>query len=510
MKFQLKNNEKLFYQIITVAFLLVLVTILLNIFLFSDSTNYNTKQSFLLPNRVLYILSLAICITVYYLIGSSKKLRNVKSSTVHIWLYSATTLLLILQLVIVFNMYFLSGWDAGGIRSSVFEIITQKYNIWYDYSRLPNNINITAFIVVIFKFFDSLGINGYSGILIVNILLVNLAGVFTFLCTYNITHNLRYAIFSWFVFAFLIALSPWISIPYTDTFAMVFPIFAFYLYISKKPESKNLVTWFWVGFLCLVGYTIKPTVIIVLIAILLIEAWKVASNFARNKIYSFLFSIVMIAIAAIPVFWVSNYSRNLIGIRLDNNRKFTFVHFAMMGLNSDSDGAYSENDVLYSMSFDTVSERNAGNIEIIQDRLDDFGVIGYLKHLAKKNLVSFSDGSFDWSGEGNFYQEIPERSGELSLFLKDLYYRGGVYHLYLLTFQQVLWFVVLILLTTISLSVKELDGNKTVVMLTIIGITFFVMLFEARARYLYSYSPFFLVGASIGLSGIVQRIKKKS
>ena len=180
----------------------------------------------------------------------------------------------------------------------------------------------------------------------------------------------------------------------------------------------------------------------------------------------------------------------------------------MMGLNEDTNGVFSQDDIDFSASFKTVEERNANNIEVIKQRLRDFGFFGYLKFLAKKTLVVFSDGSFAWGVEGNFYQTVPERFSRFSSILKAIYYNDGANHLLFITIEQVLWFVVLIFLTALGILTKKPDPNKLVLMLIITGIVSALMLFEARARYLYHFSPFFVLGASIGLHLITEKTIK--
>ena len=46
---------------------------------------------------------------------------------------------------------------------------------------------------------------------------------------------------------------------------------------------------------------------------------------------------------------------------------------------------------------------------------------------------------------------------------------------------------------------KTLDDGICVLMLSVIGITLFTLIFECRARYLYLYSPFYVL---LGISGI--------
>ena len=54
----------------------------------------------------------------------------------------------------------------------------------------------------------------------------------------------------------------------------------------------------------------------------------------------------------------------------------------------------------------------------------------------------------------------------------------------------------------IGILFTNMDNKKTVLLLTIIGQTLFLLLFEARARYLIVYMPIFITTAIISLENI--------
>ena len=52
------------------------------------------------------------------------------------------------------------------------------------------------------------------------------------------------------------------------------------------------------------------------------------------------------------------------------------------------------------------------------------------------------------------------------------------------------------------LGLKKLRTQTAAAMLSILGLTLFEQLFEARARYLYSYTPVYILLAAVGLVGV--------
>jgi hypothetical protein len=181
----------------------------------------------------------------------------------------------------------------------------------------------------------------------------------------------------------------------------------------------------------------------------------------------------------------------------------------MMGLNASTQGIFSSTDVNFAESFNTVEERNDATIVVIKERLNNFGILGYAEFLSKKALVNFADGSFAWSREGNFYYRIIERTGKEALFLRNFYYLSGKYYKVFITGIQILWIIVLLLLTGMGFLFNRPDTNSVAVIVTIIGIYCYVMLFEARSRYLFTYSPFLIMGAGLGLNLGVNALKHR-
>ena len=173
----------------------------------------------------------------------------------------------------------------------------------------------------------------------------------------------------------------------------------------------------------------------------------------------------------------------------------------MMGLNTTTDGRYALDDVLYSMTFSNQIEREEGNFKIIRERINKFTPSSFLDFLCRKTLENYGDGTFAWSEEGHFYDEILEIKNEwMSPFLRSYYYKSGGNYLKTSTFQQMIWVGIIVFMLGIGLLKKmRLDSNLAVQMLSIIGVTIFVMIFEARARYLYIFSPLYIILGTIGL-----------
>lgn len=171
-----------------------------------------------------------------------------------------------------------------------------------------------------------------------------------------------------------------------------------------------------------------------------------------------------------------------------------------MGLNEATNGVYSGDDVRYSASFNTRQERKAGDLALASKRISDFGPYGLIKHLVRKTLTTYADGTFAWGAEGNFYAEILPPRSRLAIPVRDLYYSYGEKYKYLMNAEQSIWLAVIVL-TLFSLF-GRLKIEHATIMVSLFGVFSYNLLFEARARYLFVFPPLFIILAMYGAMNI--------
>ena len=176
----------------------------------------------------------------------------------------------------------------------------------------------------------------------------------------------------------------------------------------------------------------------------------------------------------------------------------------MMGLNPETQGIYFEDDVQASKACETAEERTRMNLEVSGQRLKAYGAAGYLRLLSKKMLTNYNDGTFAWSMEGNFYMKLRDRKSGIAQFLRNIYYIDGSFYKWFQTVVQGFWLTVLAgCFAAGCFGIKNNTCHQyhmMVLMLSIAGLTVFELLFEARARYLFTYIPVYILIAVMGLS----------
>ena len=472
----------LFQRIITIIFFIVFLITLIIVLCFSWLP-YGRGQDLILPNIISLMISLAIGLLFMFLF---KKLDISKKRFILIVAISFSVLYAV-QLFILFFTYFKTGWDAGTVNMFADDVAkygkfsyagTNEYLTLY-----PNNTLIVTLLSLIKKipFFGS----KYFTIVAINALLVNLAGVFTCLITEKLLSR-KAAVFSIFIITPLILLSPWNIVPYSDTFAILIPVLTFYIYISSKGWWKYGV----IIFLSIIGYFIKPTAIIMLIAILITEAFKhkwrkptLSKDFWLNALS--IFSAIIFA------FLIKYASLSYIGYHpIQGIQSAGFIHYLAMGQNDKNFGRYLNDDVL------EMQEGTKYELHKFINRITSRSFGGQIEFFTKKLLVNYNDGMFAWGGEGNFYNQVPERDNPISNFLTSIFYTTGDNYAYYAQFAQIIW--IFVLFGCIFMVRKKQSTNETVLELALIGVFMFVMLFEARARYLFCYTPIFVITSMVG------------
>ncbi len=480
--------------------------IILNIFY--SSANYAAKKSFAFSNAVLLIFGLVISFCILYICSFTEdKLKRININMLSIILFA-------LQVFIFYHIQFMTNsWDAGTICNAAHMISRgmEETSDWYSfyYSTYPNNQLIT----LLYAFILKAGItDGFFPLVVLQCFLCSLSGKLIFDCIEILTNRRMYALFGWMLFLILLGLSGWNVVPYSDMTGLIFPIAIFRIYLSTRNGEKVFLKWLLIVLLSYAGYKIKPTVIVSLIAILMAEFIEVCFACDRIGLKTILRKIIKYScISLASIFICSNILSigfKSTGIKIDSERYIGALHFVMMGLNSHNNGCYFQDDYELSVGISTRSERTEVQINLIKQRLKNYGAVGLMKHLAKKTLTNMNDGTFAWECEGGFYDVIYEDKDEvISPFLKSIYYSWGSWYPFFSSVEQATWLIVLLLSGGIIFARKS--KYEFMIILSLVGIVVFHLLFEARARYLIVYVPYFIIAAVVGISKLLAIIRKE-
>lgn len=487
--------------------------VIFGLLLFADTRiSYTFRAETLLHNlEILPVIVFLVGILIFFILFVKRhapKWKAVIERRYIIILSGLCVLLFAAQLFLAENIKFLSGWDCTAVRNFAFfesrdpMVYAANGNLYTYYSRYENNLflpMVLRTVRLLFPFYKDGAINDlFIGMCALS---MNLSTVLTTLSIWKITGSKGISLIGFLLFALLFGLSPWIVIPYSDIFAVFFISATLFVYLCMKRNKTDLLRWALLGMLVFTGIRIKPTVAIVLIAIVIREIWllRAGRKFFRLPMCSAAvlvgcyFTVMLLYMGGLRYY----------GVTTDKEKNYTMTHFLLMGMNRDSGGAYSPEDVLFSSSIAVKKERQLNELQKTVMRIREMGPMGLVTFFSQKLLMTYNDGTFFWGGEGNFYLEVPEAKSAFSKVLRSYFYRGGTNYEYFRLVTKILWLMTLLLIFG-NLFGKD-DERISVIYLSLLGLTVFLLLFEARARYLLCYAPVFMVCAMTGFCKILRK-----
>lgn len=492
------------------AFLYVLV---LAVVLFVDKLvrypQWAYNQS-LLPNILLALGGAAV---VAAGIGIWRKrmqggrlLRKESGLGFYILLWGMSGLLLLLQVFISYHLYFIAGWDVSIVTGVADWIWLEAGSVGehFYFSQYTNNVGIVYVLAVVSRIAERIGlkVTHYLVLVLVDCVMINLSGVLAALCVKRLTGIGKAGLLSFLLFIGLVGVNPWMVVPYTDTYSILFPVLTLYLYLCAKGTDRlavECVLWGLLGLVGLFGYFIKPSAVLVLIAILCYEAVLLLTEKGRRRKAVLHFALIAAAFVLSRGMW--GHMLDYTGSNLDEKLKFSYTHYLMLGLNEENVGAYNSDDYAFSSRQPDQETRKRENLRVAKERLEGYGPAGLLEFAVKKLLVNYNDGTFAWEKEGEFEQSPSyNRDTAMQRTIQRLFRSEAEWFGYYATFAQWIWVLVLLLVPAMGIRRGGRAGDgEYVVRIGMIGSFLFVMLFEARARYLYNMMPLFVICAAVGL-----------
>lgn len=398
-----------FGQFVKYLFLFMMTVILFCNIVLSSSMAYAHRIYFVPKNWFILIVSLVLLLLMVFLVYKSiTKLKLSLTDKQYKLLIGLIFIgVALLQFFIIYFIYFKTGWDPDAILSTVNERLVNKPQYYFQsyFSKYPNNV----FLLALTTFFAQVGalfsLIPNVSMVIMSAFFVDLAGLLLCLSVKDVTKSKTISLFALGFYIVLLCLSPWIIIPYSDTYSIVFPIAILTLYQFRGYFKRQYVIWFLIAFLTTIGMLIKPTVVIIFIALVLVEIFKISKNnihkLCKNK--NVYLSLVLIICALLTSGVVQSISNQYMHFTPTPQRNFTLTHYAMMGQNNENNGCYYHADVAYSESFDTTKERNKAGLDEAINRITSRSFSGTLNFFAKKLMTNYNDGTFAWGREGEFY-----------------------------------------------------------------------------------------------------------
>lgn len=415
-------------------------------------------------------------------------------------------LLLMAQIVICYGGWFVAGWDLLYVAPSVDEIARELpvSEITY-YDAYPNNLFLTGLQGLLARCASIVGITGktYPITVLGSCICVAVSVCLSAVAAKHLVHSV------WVGYACLVlgggfvGLSPWVLVPYSDTYGMLCPALALCIYACMRDRPLK---WFWVVGVCLVGTWIKPTSILFLVAVVLVHAvlYLYGQKPLRLRWKGLALRAGAAALAAVLALGLKTGVSAAAGLTVDPEKALGMAHFAMLGLNRRSEGIWIAEDVIFSEGIPTAKERSRENWSVAAARVKEMGPGGFGELAIRKTLNNYDDGTFTWAREGGFFETI---YGKLPALQKFYGIGSGQGSPAFLGIAQTLWLLILAGLALGWLHQKPGLG-ECVLYVTLLGLSLFLTIFECRGRYLLLYAPYYVIGGVLGWRNLYQRITK--
>nr|WP_319488727.1 hypothetical protein [uncultured Caproiciproducens sp.] len=419
-------------------------------------------------------------------------------------------ILFIFQVVMARAIYRPIGWDCGAIVECAVkgDLTSQRFY----FSTYPNNLlmfYLLKNLLGVFFYFG--GTNHWLFLSIVNILLVDLTIYLVFTVCKKL-FGLACGFTSYALFVMIFGLSPWLVVPYSDTFAMVFSPLIILMFLNFQRTGR--VFWkgvylFLVGFLSVIGYYIKPYTLIVLISILIYLFVRSINSLKR---FGFFVLALLIAVTGVSAsYFLYNVTvKDPYSNVLDYSQSLPMSYYFMMGLNTAVSGgtgktlygAYSDKDNLFVYSLPTQQTKQTETLKEAMRRIHAYTPTGYARFLSNKANWVFSDGTFWVEGEGYDVDAPSVSTSAFSQWVQSYFRFYGANYFSFATFAQAIW-VILLFLLICPLFNNSNDFKKSLVnvlRIAVLGFLLYQMLFEARSRYIIAVLPVIIILSTSGFS----------
>lgn len=423
----------------------------------------------------------------------------------------------------VFNM----AVDPGIVRDTALEVARgTPLGYRFEFSIDHNNIPITYIVSRIYRLANSwkwfAHTDEYLGV-IVGCLAVSIAGFICCEIVKKLTKNPAAVLITFGLYLLTAGLCPWKYIPYTDSYVIPFPALCLLLYLYGR-DCKHIAgrgAFYFLSMLSgVAGGFIKPNAYIVVVAVLGLEAvhcFMAIVHWARNRkagakekgageIALFAGISLILGLSFFGLFYrlagsYKEYMIQAMGLEYNEELEKTVQYCFFFSTNEATTGSFTIEDYSIFGEFQlSKADRNAACMERAWARIRQRGVGGTIYFCLKKLVKSFNDGSFAWT-DVRYWEPFPEdltHDNRIGRLLRALFVPGqhkqGQYD----TFAEWVWILILLGVPGIVLE-KPKEGQHTLFVVVIIGVLFYLMLFESGARYLYIFLPVFATVSVCGM-----------
>ena len=373
---------------------------------------------------------------------------------------------------------------------------------WDYFARFKNNFLTTVIVAVLMKIAFILGFSEPIAIMLLfSVAMVLWSGICIFRLLEKAGYSYSIAFMGLLLFAAFVPLWGGTFNLYTDCISISFSIWACYMISREKRKSINYVT---AGILWGIGYAIKPTVIISMVAIFLI---MLLTNYVRK--------IPKVFLGVAVGFCVSQMVVNILWnqfpcAEIEEEYAAPFEYWFAIGLCGNGSDAENGEFAIRCLDASGLEAKKQIAREYISDNVQELWNVDHLVQKARHNFASGHMG-------------LPDFNRYPINIMYHVFNDWGSYGGYAVMYTSGYFYAILLYgLCGSILHYMDYKRGKQVPLLAIVGrlvlcgLVIFLMIFEANNRQLYNHMPWFaVVGAtgcekvSVKLVEIKSRMRKK-
>lgn len=338
-----------------------------------------------------------------------------------------------------------------------------------------------------------------------NTLCITVAVIFIFLIAKKIFNPMGALITSVFCFMFL-PYYTYAAYYYSDSLSIPFvPISIYFIILGVKCEGNKLIK----RIICMIisaifisiGYSVKGSILVILIG-------AVVYIVLESKLKQALISILCIILA----FGVTTAGIKALGTSMHftteeelYEEQYPINHWIMMGLHDN--GGYYQKDSDFTRNSGNYDEKKAAVNEEIAKRLKEMGFDGMVEHLSKKLSYTWGDGIYYVNHHLNIYKKDGETLKTEYNPLFEFVLEDGKYFEGFSVYSNSMHMVMLIfmLLSAYYGIRRKKITSMTLIRGVVFGMALFFMVWETRSRYIFNFTPMFILIASSGIEVFMNR-----
>ncbi len=347
------------------------------------------------------------------------------------------------------------------------------------FQRYPNNHFIVVLFYYYYKMLSFLGIHKVWGPTVaLNLVSIDI-GVFISWLTARRFKGISFANVLLGLFILCPTTYVWLTTVYTNTISFPFVMAILYLCLRLHQRRENMrreyKLWAGLGTLMAVGYWVRPTTIIPIIAVSMYFVIRFIQGGTKDSVRVCLVKAGLAAGAFVCCFMGCF---GLVGRHIDRSRlsgQFPITHWIMMGLNEQSGGEFSRSDEAYTMSYPTKEEKQKADVERIRERASGMGAPGLLRQAGVKMYGVWALSDDDCFGKAGYASNFP------GLYPYFMGHSNTWYLLFMQAFRVATFFF---LLVSVLMQIRQRKFDISFVFsLTFLGAVLFFILWEANRKY---------------------------